>query len=97
MGNTFGATALSSYGGFWIAYALLFTPSLGIIDAYPTAATATEAQLHPEHRITTLTPGSAGGAPGSAGGPQGVRVVTERVPSVRSVALGFWIATGSVA
>jgi len=26
----------------------------------------------------------------------GVRVVTERVPSVRSVALGFWIATGSV-
>ena len=27
----------------------------------------------------------------------GVRVITERVPSVRSVALGFWIATGSVA
>src|SRR6202522_3115967 len=26
----------------------------------------------------------------------GVRIVTERVPSVRSVALGFWIATGSV-
>ena len=26
----------------------------------------------------------------------GVRVVTELVPSVRSVALGFWIATGSV-
>ena len=25
----------------------------------------------------------------------GVRVVTERVPSVRSVALGFWITTGS--
>jgi predicted Zn-dependent peptidase len=35
-----------------------------------------------EHRITTLD--------------SGVRVVTERVPSVRSVALGFWIATGSV-
>ena len=34
-----------------------------------------------EHRITTLD--------------SGVRVVTERVPSVRSVALGFWIATGS--
>ena len=45
--------------------------------------------MNPEHRITTLTTGSAGGAPG-------VRVVTERVPSVRSVALGFWIATGSV-
>ncbi|KAH6695062.1 GPR1/FUN34/yaaH family-domain-containing protein [Plectosphaerella plurivora] len=26
VGNTFGATALSSYGGFWIAYALLQTP-----------------------------------------------------------------------
>lgn len=26
-GNTFGATALSSYGGFWISYALLLTPS----------------------------------------------------------------------
>ncbi len=36
-----------------------------------------------EHRITTLD--------------SGVRVVTERVPSVRSVALGFWIATGSTA
>jgi predicted Zn-dependent peptidase len=36
-----------------------------------------------EHRITTLD--------------SGVRVVTERVPSVRSVALGCWIATGSVA
>ncbi len=35
----------------------------------------------PEHRITTLD--------------SGVRVITERVPSVRSVALGFWIATGS--
>ena len=36
-----------------------------------------------EHRITTLE--------------SGVRVVTERVPGVRSVALGFWIATGSAA
>jgi predicted Zn-dependent peptidase len=36
-----------------------------------------------EHRITTLS--------------SGVRVVTERVPSVRSVALGFWIGTGSTA
>ncbi len=35
-----------------------------------------------EHRITTL--------------PSGVRVVTERMPSVRSVALGFLIGAGSV-
>ncbi len=27
--------------------------------------------------------------------PSGIRVVTERVPSVRSVALGFWVRTGS--
>jgi predicted Zn-dependent peptidase len=38
--------------------------------------------LSSEHRITTLD--------------SGVRVVSERVPGVRSVALGFWIATGSV-
>ncbi|KAH8706034.1 GPR1/FUN34/yaaH family-domain-containing protein [Talaromyces proteolyticus] len=25
--NTFGATTLSSYGGFWIAFAFIFTPS----------------------------------------------------------------------
>ncbi len=35
-----------------------------------------------EHRVTTLH--------------SGVRVVSERMPAVRSVALGFWIATGSV-
>jgi len=39
--------------------------------------------LTAEHQLTTL--------------PSGVRVITERVPSVRSVALGFWIATGSAA
>jgi predicted Zn-dependent peptidase len=44
--------------------------------------TATESQLNAEHQITTLD--------------SGVRVVTERMPSVRSAALGFWIATGSV-
>ncbi|KAL1850424.1 Meiotically up-regulated protein 86 protein [Diaporthe australafricana] len=34
IGNTFGATALSSYGGFWISYALILTPSLGVAAAY---------------------------------------------------------------
>jgi predicted Zn-dependent peptidase len=47
-----------------------------------TAATDPKGRLTAEHQITTLD--------------SGVRVVTERVPSVRSVALGFWIATGSV-
>jgi predicted Zn-dependent peptidase len=44
------------------------------------AATSPTPQL-PQHRITTLE--------------NGVRVVTERMENVRSVALGFWIATGS--
>lgn len=26
MGNTFGATALSSYGGFWLSFAIILTP-----------------------------------------------------------------------
>ena len=26
MGNTFGATALASYGGFWISFAIILTP-----------------------------------------------------------------------
>jgi predicted Zn-dependent peptidase len=34
-----------------------------------------------DHRVTTL--------------PGGIRVVTEHVPGVRSVAIGFWIGTGS--
>jgi predicted Zn-dependent peptidase len=40
--------------------------------------------------MSTLTARSAGAAPGP-----GVRVITERMPSVRSVALGFWIGAGS--
>jgi hypothetical protein len=31
VGNTFGATALSSYGGFWISYAILLTPNWNIL------------------------------------------------------------------
>lgn len=34
VGNTFGATALSSYGGFWIAVAITLTPGgFGIVTA----------------------------------------------------------------
>jgi succinate-acetate transporter protein len=33
VGNTFGATALSSYGGFWIAYGILLTPNWNIIGS----------------------------------------------------------------
>ncbi|CAG1995853.1 unnamed protein product [Fusarium graminearum] len=33
VGNTFGATALSSYGGFWISYGLLQTPTWNVLGA----------------------------------------------------------------
>ena len=34
VGNTFGATALSSYGGFWIAFGIILTPGgFGIVEA----------------------------------------------------------------
>ncbi|RIB06224.1 hypothetical protein C2G38_1985959 [Gigaspora rosea] len=29
-GNTFGATAFSSYGGFWLSFAILITPITGV-------------------------------------------------------------------
>jgi len=39
VGNTFGATALSSYGGFWLSYAILLTPGgFDIIAAYSSPA-----------------------------------------------------------
>jgi predicted Zn-dependent peptidase len=50
--------------------------------AQTATATESEARLSPEHRITALD--------------SGVRVVTEHVPGVRSVALGFFIGSGSV-
>lgn len=34
MGNTFGATVLSSYGGFWISYALMFHPNMDIFSSH---------------------------------------------------------------
>ncbi|KAG0175538.1 hypothetical protein DFQ28_008881 [Apophysomyces sp. BC1034] len=33
-GNTFGATAFSSYGGFWLSYGLIFIPGANILTAY---------------------------------------------------------------
>ncbi|KAI1209773.1 GPR1/FUN34/yaaH family-domain-containing protein [Annulohypoxylon truncatum] len=34
VGNTFGATALSSYGGFWISYAIVLTPGFSVLAGY---------------------------------------------------------------
>jgi len=33
-GNTFGATAFSSYGAFWMSYATILIPGSGILTAY---------------------------------------------------------------
>ncbi|KAI1099677.1 GPR1/FUN34/yaaH family-domain-containing protein [Jackrogersella minutella] len=38
VGNTFGATALSSYGGFWISYAIVLTPGFNVLGEYTSAA-----------------------------------------------------------
>jgi uncharacterized protein len=38
VGNTFGATALSSYGGFWISYAILLTPGFAALSPYTNPA-----------------------------------------------------------
>ncbi|CAG8505239.1 4869_t:CDS:2 [Ambispora gerdemannii] len=34
VGNTFGATAFSSYGGFWLSYATILIPGFNIASAY---------------------------------------------------------------
>ena len=39
IGNTFGATVLSSYGGFWISFGVILTPAFGIVDAYTNTKT----------------------------------------------------------
>ncbi|CAJ0839871.1 16685_t:CDS:2 [Entrophospora sp. SA101] len=33
-GNTFGATAFSSYGGFWLSFGVIFIPGFNIAGAY---------------------------------------------------------------
>ncbi|KAI9431423.1 Gpr1 family protein [Lactarius indigo] len=41
-GNTFGATAFSTYGAFWLSFATLFIPNSGIGAAYATAPAGME-------------------------------------------------------
>jgi len=33
-GNSFGATAFTSYGGFWMSFAIIYWPSSGVLTAY---------------------------------------------------------------
>jgi succinate-acetate transporter protein len=41
-GNTFGATAFTSYGAFWLSFATIFIPNSGIGDAYAAAPAGQE-------------------------------------------------------
>ncbi|KIJ33056.1 hypothetical protein M422DRAFT_183748, partial [Sphaerobolus stellatus SS14] len=41
-GNTFGATAFTSYGAFWISFALLYIPGSGILSAYDVPGGSTQ-------------------------------------------------------
>jgi succinate-acetate transporter protein len=44
VGNTFGATALSSYGGFWLSFAIILTPGGFRIEETLGGGTAAEFQ-----------------------------------------------------
>src|SRR5438045_3410703 len=48
-GNTFGATAFTSYGAFWLSFAAIFLPGFGILAAFvPKGGIAPDpAILHP--------------------------------------------------
>ncbi|KAJ3480667.1 hypothetical protein NLI96_g8180 [Meripilus lineatus] len=43
--NTFGATAFTSYGGFWLSYAAIFIPGSGILTAYEEKASELSSAL----------------------------------------------------
>ena len=61
------------------ASARVTAPAAACATAIPSAAE--QPHVLQQHKLTTLD--------------SGVRVVTEAMPSVRSVSIGFWIATGS--
>ncbi|OXV10957.1 hypothetical protein Egran_01283 [Elaphomyces granulatus] len=47
VGNTFGATALSSYGGFWIAFAIILTPGgFQVVDSLESAGKGSPAMFY---------------------------------------------------
>ncbi|GMK59346.1 hypothetical protein CspeluHIS016_0703610 [Cutaneotrichosporon spelunceum] len=37
-GNTFGSTAFTSYGAFWLSFSVFYIPQLEVLSSYPTAA-----------------------------------------------------------
>ena len=63
-GNTFGATAFTSYGGFWLSYGIIQWPSSGIKAAYTDPKELASALgiylmawfVSPDARLTVLRP-----------------------------------------
>lgn len=48
IGNTFPFVVFTTFGGYWIAFAILNDPSIGVAAAYSaTGANATEGQANP--------------------------------------------------
>ncbi|KAH7285703.1 hypothetical protein KP509_33G042000 [Ceratopteris richardii] len=42
-GNTFGATAFTSYAAFWLSYAAILIPWFGVADAYSSSPNVSQA------------------------------------------------------
>lgn len=57
VGNTFGATALSSYGGFWISIGITFTPGgFNIMGTYEKAGGGSPAMFYDSLGIFLMVP-----------------------------------------
>jgi succinate-acetate transporter protein len=56
-GNTFGATAFSSYGAFWLSFGAIYIPGAGILDAYvdPTTGVLNASELQSALGIYLIT------------------------------------------
>nr|VWO97489.1 Mixed-linked glucanase [Ganoderma boninense] len=44
--NTFGATAFTMFGGFWMSFGTIFIPGSGVLDAYVTNGVLDAAELN---------------------------------------------------
>ena len=78
VGNTFGATALSSYGGFWISFAITLTPGgFAITEAYTATNSFTNAfGFYLMVRLPSVHPGSCICLPANASSSQGWFIFT---------------------
>lgn len=57
-GNTFGGTALSSYGGFWLSYAIIITPGVSTVSFVSVerfVESCGESRVTPDGRKYSLT------------------------------------------